>query len=116
MATKLFQGLITDEGINNARDTQTTQGWFISPYEFYLSETNGEFVTTRTTASMKPAWYHGKFSAVQKQDTNKILLTITLAGDEDAVQRQIKEICIKCKLPNGNEFLYAVIQQRYLHI
>lgn len=110
MTDKLFQGLITDEGIEKARDTQTTQGWLISPFEFYLAETNGEFVTSRTAASMKTSWHHGKFSAVTKQNNNKILLTITLAGDEDAIQRQIKEIYIKCKLPNGQEFLYALIQ------
>ena len=108
--TRLFRGLITDEGINNARDTQTTQGWFISPFEFSIAETQGDFVTSRNTQSMQSVWYSGKFSALKKQGTDKILLTISLAGDEDVVQRQIKEIYIKCKLPNGNTFLYALIQ------
>lgn len=107
---KIFQGLITDEGIDKARNTQTTQGWLISPYEFYLSETSGEFLPTRTSDTMNETWYHGKFSAINKISNNKIIVTITLAGDEDAIQRKIKEIYLKCKALDGSEFLYVLIQ------
>lgn len=110
MTTKIFQGLITDEGINKARDTQTVEGWFISPYEFAISESVGEFATTRTLSSMNESWVTGKFAAIEKKDNNKLLLTITLAGDEDVVQRQIKEIYLKCKTPDGTEFLYSIVQ------
>lgn len=110
MSTKIFQGLITNEGIDKARDVQSTEGWFISPYEFAISESRGEFVNTRTINNMQTAWVTGKFSAIEKKDNNKLLVTITLAGDESAVQKNIKEIYIKCKTTDGTQFLYALIQ------
>ena len=110
MTTKIFQGLITDVGINKARDTQTVDGWFIAPYEFSISETVGEFTTKRTLADANETWVSGKFAAIEKKDNNKILLTISLVGDEDVVQRQIKEIYLKCKTPDGTEFLYSIVQ------
>lgn len=110
MVQKIFQGLITDEGIDKARDVQAIDGWFISPYEFAISETAGEFTTKRGMNNLQETWVSGKFSAAEKKDNNKILLTITLSGEEDVVQRSIKEIYIKCKTPDGVEYLYSLVQ------
>ena len=108
----LFRGLITDEGINKARDIVTTQGWKIAPYQFsFTSAPKGEFSTTRTTASMQSTWYTGYFSTVDKIDNNKILLTISLDGNESGVARDITEIYITASSSGGaTPFLYSLIQ------
>lgn len=106
--TRLFQGLITDIGIQKALDTQTVEGWYITPYKYALSETKGEFATSRT--DMRTTWYDHKFSNVEKLGTDRIKLSIVLKGDEDTIQRQIQEIYVICKTPTGEDFLFALVQ------
>lgn len=108
---ELFQGLITDEGINIARDIVSTGGWKIAPYEVSLTEeTPGSFSRTRTTNTMKPAYYTKPFSNIEKIGTNKILLGIELLGVAGLEGRAINEIYVTATVKDSEPFLYALIQ------
>ena len=118
-----FKGLITDEGINQARfvDDQNepssgNSGWYITPYKFSISEDKGSFDKSRDLSSRKDTWVENYFTKVEKFMNNKLLLTVTILGDASDVQRRIGELYItaKTKEPSGDElgeeYLYCLVQ------
>ena len=110
--SKFFQGLVTDETLNQARKAGLDGGWFITPYYYHISDTAGVFTSTRTIVTLNTPWYTDNFNAttISKLSSNKVMFTIVIPGDASPIARNIAEICFVAKTPDGNDFLYVVIQ------
>lgn len=111
MAEQFFKGLITDEGVNNARQVITQEGWFIEPYKYEVANMAGDFVTSRDYDSRKTAWNTGTFTKIEKIENNKILLSFSLLGNASVMEEPIAEIYIICKNTETNQdFLLCLVQ------
>lgn len=110
--SEFFQGLVTNETLNQARKAGLNGGWSIIPYYYQISDTAGIFTTTRTIATLNTPWYTDNFNAttIAKLGSNKIMFTIVIPGDASPIARSISEISFVAKTPEGNDFLYVLIQ------
>ena len=113
MAEKLYNGVITDEGISQARQAKGNIGWYIIPTKYGISDVKGAFSAARTIDQVNPAWYEHGFDAISDVsylEKNKLMFTITIPGNAFTTSKTISEIYFYAKTPQDTEYLYVLIQ------
>ena len=92
--SEFFNGLVTNETLNQARRAGLEGGWYIVPKTFRISDTAGAFTASRTLQTLNTAWYTSQFDAIsiEKLGSNKIMYTVNIPGDASSIVRKIAEI------------------------
>lgn len=111
--TKIYNGLITDEGISQARQAKGNIGWYIIPTEYGISDVKGAFTASRTISQVNSMWYRHSFNSISDVsylEKNKLMFTITIPGNAFSSQKTISEIYFFAKTPQDTEYLYVLIQ------
>ena len=113
MAERLYNGVVTDEGIAQARQAKGNIGWYIIPTKYGISDVKGAFSAARTIDQVNPAWYEHGFNAISDVsylEKNKLMFTVTIPGNAFTAPKTISEIYFYAQTPQGTEYLYVLIQ------
>jgi microcystin-dependent protein len=113
MAERLYNGVVTDEGIAQARQAKGNIGWYIIPTKYGISDVKGAFSAARTIDQVNPAWYEHGFNAISDVsylEKNKLMFTVTIPGNAFTAPKTISEIYFYAQTPQATEYLYVLIQ------
>lgn len=114
MAGIEFDVIITDEGVNYARQAQggIGSGWHLTPKRFEISSIeSANFSKDRNLSSRNDTWISRSFSGIYPLETNKLLMNITIPPDARGSSIAIKEIYFIFENHTDDasaEFLFAI--------
>lgn len=104
-----FNMVITDEGVDRAREASANANWHLIPKRYAISATAGELSTSRDYTSMLSTWTTNTMSS-QVSGTNAIQNNVVVRGDAANIDRQIGEIYFIYTNESNEEFLFAIAQ------
>lgn len=104
-----FNMVITNEGIDFAREASANANWHLVPKRYAVSATAGELSVERDYTSMLATWTTNTLTS-QLNGTNKIQDNVVIRANASNVDRQIGEIYFIYTNESHEEFLFAIAQ------
>jgi hypothetical protein len=101
------QGLITDQGINEAIKAQNNEGFKLTVTGFAVSEIAGDFLQSRDISTLEPTWYSGLISSVVRIDNNVLQFNCNIPAETVLDPKFVREVYLFSEDEFNNQYLLA---------
>ena len=104
-----FNMVITNEGVDLAREASVNANWHLIPKRYAISETAGELSENRSYTDMHATWTTQLMSS-SKNGSDAIQNSVIIKGNASSVDKKIGEIYFIYTNESNEEFLFAIAQ------